>query len=260
MSNTEPYELTIEKLKDILDDGPIIPRFYEITYLKPSKKMTVNIYNDDKCNEIYKGQGLCGGWKNEKEKYLLLLQINVVSDENIYDKVKERDKIIREEIPLMLNSIIKSDGKFFEKNKGLNESDVFIKFNSPYDDFYKVENWGPLKKYSTIEINDEKAIREMEYKNSLKKMEKIIAVEETIILNLLAPHIELYLSPMYGKSVRFLIKDMKILNMEELDEIKETGKEYKMVVAVNILNNDLVDEILLNVGVRQNGISIKKIA
>ena len=38
MNKANPYKLSIERMEDILDTGPIIPRCYEVTYLKSSKK------------------------------------------------------------------------------------------------------------------------------------------------------------------------------------------------------------------------------
>ena len=260
LTKTDPYKLTINRTKDILDNGPIIPRCYEVAYLKPSKSMSININKDEnKSKNIYSGESLCGRWCNENERYMLFFQVNVDTRKMDYDKAKGKDKLIRQELPLMLNSIIKSEENFLKANKDLNEAEIFIKFNSQYDDFYKVENWGCLRNYIGIETYDEKKLKEREFNNQQNRMRNKIDMNEKLILNLINPHIETHLFPMYGRDIRLLIKDVKILDMEEIDGANRSGKEYEVVVSVKILNRNTVEELLLNIRVKPNVIIIKKI-
>ena len=260
LNKANPYKLTIERLDDILDNGPIIPRCYEINYLKTSNKITVNINKDeDRSKNIYKGEGLCGRWCFENEKYMLFFQINVVANKKGYEKAKEKDKLIREGLPVMINSIIKSEEKFLKENKDLTEAEIFIKFNSPYDDFYKVESFGQLKNYVNIEGYDEKKEKEKEVNNQLKKMQQNIEINKNLILNLIKPHIEIYLAPMYGKEVKFLIREVEILSIQELDGFSGDSKEHEIVVSVKILSMNNIEEIILNVRVKQNVVIIKNI-
>ncbi|MDY6226993.1 MAG: staygreen family protein [Clostridium sp.] len=261
MNKANPYKLSIERMEDILDTGPIIPRCYEVTYLKSSKKMKININKDEnKSKNIYKGEGLCGRWCCENEKYMLFFQINVISNENSYEKVKEKDKKIREELPLMINSIIKSEEKFLKKNKDLMEAEIFIKFNSTYDDFYKVESFGELKNYINIEAYAEKELKEKDVNSKLKTIKNNIDINKNIILNLINPHIEIYLSPMYGKEVKFLINEIELLSIKELDSIDGYSKEHEIVASIKIINKNYLEEAILDIKVKSNGVSIKNIA
>lgn len=260
MSKLDPYKLTIKRNEDILDNGPIIPRCYEVTYLKSSNSMSIIIdKNEDKSKNIYRGEGLCGRWCCENDKYMLFFQINVISKKKGYDKVKERDKVIREELPLMINAIRKTEEKFLGEYKDLDNAEIFIKFNSLYDDFYKVENWGKLRNYIDIDIKDEKTIREGEINNKLIKQQNKIKMNESLILNFLYYHIELFLFPMYGKDVKFLINDMNILNIEEVNDINGIGKNHEIVVSVKLLGRVEIEEILLNIVVKRNKVLIKPI-
>ncbi|MDV4149565.1 staygreen family protein [Clostridium sp. AL.422] len=260
MSNTNLYKLKIERSEDILDDGPIIPRCYEVTYSKASNEMKVVIDKDEsKSIEVYRGNGLCGRWCYENDKYMLFFQVSLISNKKDYEKAKEKDKSIREEIPFMLNSIIKAEEEFLERNKGLYDAEIFIKFNCLYDDFYKVENWGYLRNYSDIQIDDEKKIREKELKNQLYATKNQMDIYENIILNLLKSNIETQLFPIYGSNIRFLIRDMTISNIRELEQVTGTDKEYEMVISISLLNGNQIDEVLLNARVSPNGIIIQKI-
>lgn len=257
MNKENSYKLIVDKLEDILDNGPIIPRCYEINYLKISNKIIIKINKDeDKSNNIYKGEELCGRWCCENEKYMLFFQVNIISNKNDYERTKEKDKEIRERLPLMINSIIKAEEKFLMVNKYLKESEIFIKFNSYYDDFYKVESFGKLKNYINIEVYDKKKLKEKEVNNELRNK---IDINKNLILNLINPYIEIHLAPMYGREIKLLIKEVDILSTQELDGESGTSKEHEIVVSVKVLSMNNIEELILNVRVRSNGVVIKNI-
>ena len=118
LKSSSPYKLNIERLDNILDSGPIMPRCYKVTYLKSSNNIIISIdKNEDKSKNIYKGEGLCGRWCYENQKYMLFFQVNIATKNKDYEKAKEKNKVIREEIPLMLNAIIKAEENFLKRNK-----------------------------------------------------------------------------------------------------------------------------------------------
>lgn len=260
MKATDQYKLFVKRKEDILDNGPIVPRCYEVIYLKSSKSISINIDKDeDKSINLYRGEGLCGRWCCEGGKYMLFFQINVDGKKKGYEKVKEKNKLIRESIPLMLNAIRKSDKGLFEEYKDLDEAEIFIKFNSLYDDFYKVENWGNLKNYIKLEIYDENKIKEEKFNNILMKQSERIKIQNNIILNILNPHIEIYLFSMYGRDIRFIINNIDILNIEEVNSIDGIEKDHEVVALVKILGRDEIQEILLNIRIRPNNVIVKHI-
>lgn len=159
----------------------------------------------------------------------------------------------------MINSIIKSEEKFLKKNKDLIEAEIFIKFNSIYDDFYKVESFGELKNYINIEGYDEKELKEKEVNSQLKKIKNNVDINKNLILNLINPHIEIHLSPMYGKEVKFLIREVEVLSIQELNNINEGTKEHEIVVSVKILSGNDIEELILNIRVKPNVLIIEKI-
>ncbi|MCF0147800.1 MAG: DUF3888 domain-containing protein [Clostridium sp.] len=258
MNKSSPYKLAVEKLNDILDNGPMIPRCYEVNYLRASNKITVNINKDEsKSKNIYKGEGLCGRWCCEKETYMLFFQVNVVSNKKGYERAKEKNKSIRKELPLMINSIIKAEEKFLKKNKHLYEAEIFIKFNSIYDDFYKVESFGYLKNYMNIDTNYEKKPQKKEVNNEAKDKNDI---NKDIILNLIRPYIETHLSPMYGREIGFLIREIEVLSTKELDNFSGDYKHHEIVVSVRVLSMNTIEEVILEVRVKPNRVVIKSIA
>ena len=110
LESKNPYKLYINSKEDIFDNGPIIPRCYEVKYLKASKSMSIKIdKNEEKSISLYKGEGLCGRWCFEDGKYILFFQINIDANKKGYDKTKERNRLVINSIPLMINAIIIAD-------------------------------------------------------------------------------------------------------------------------------------------------------
>lgn len=260
LESRNPYKLYINRKEDIFDNGPIIPRCYEVTYLKASKSMSIKIdKNEEKSISLYKGEGLCGRWCFEDGKYILFFQINVDANKKGYAKTKERNKLVRNSIPLMINAIRRADEKFYEEYKYLDEAEIFIKFNSPYDEFFKVECWGKLKNYIKVEIYDENKIKEKKSKSILNKQSERICIQNNLILNLINYHIEIYLSSIYGREIRFIINDMNILNIEEIDLIGGIEKNHEVIVSIKILERNKIEEILLNIRISPNNVIVKGI-
>lgn len=256
LKSSSPYKLNIERLDNILDSGPIMPRCYKVTYLKSSNNIIISIdKNEDKSKNIYKGEGLCGRWCYENQKYMLFFQVNIATKNKDYEKAKEKNKVIREEIPLMLNAIIKAEENFLKRNKELNEAEIFIKFNCPCDDFYKVESFGKLENYIDIKLPNENSHKDRKSNSKNKK-----DITSNLILNLIRPHIEIHLWPMYGREVKYLIREVEILSIEEFDEINKTFKEHEIVVSVKVLNMKHIEEVILSIRVKPNGVIIEMIA
>ena len=64
---------------------------------------------------------------------------------------------------------------------------------------------------------------------------------------------------MYGKEVKFLIKEIELLSIKELDSIDGYSKEHEIVVLVKILSGNDIEELILNIRVKPNVLIIEKI-
>lgn len=260
MNKLDICKLTINRNENILENGPIVPRCYEVIYSKQSNLIEVNIdKNEDKSKSIYKGEGLCGRWCYENDKYMLFFQINIKSEED-HNKLIEKNKEVRESIPLMIKAIRKVEEQLFMKNKSLEDAEIFIKFNCKDDEFYKVENWGKLKSYIEEEYKNEKISMEKDTSDYIAKQKNKVKMRENVILNLISYHIELFLFPRYGKNIGFLINDIEILSMEEILNMNGVGNDYEIVVSVKLLGKAGVEETILSILVRKNKVLVKAIA
>ncbi|MGN0027491.1 MAG: DUF3888 domain-containing protein, partial [Clostridium sp.] len=110
-----------------------------------------------------------------------------------------------------------------------------------------------------IEGYDEKELKEKEVNSQLKKIKNNVDINKNLILNLINPHIEIHLSPMYGKEVKFLIREVEVLSIQELNNINEGTKEHEIVVSVKILSGNDIEELILNIRVKPNVLIIEKI-
>ena len=91
------------------------------------------------------------------------------------------------------------------------------------------------------------------------KLENKVNMQDKIILNFISKHIELYLYPRYGREIKFLIKDISILNIDEVKNVNEIDKHYELIASVKILNKIEIQEVLLNIIVKENKVLIKTI-
>ena len=106
-------------------------------FLIIGKKYDYTVINNELRDEVL------GSWEKEKN-YYLLINLELDTNDDINTTMK-RNNIFREHLPLALKGIINGDELFLESNKELYESDIIIKFNSKFEDYNVVENWGNIK-------------------------------------------------------------------------------------------------------------------
>lgn len=238
MINIEDIKIERYFSGNILEDSLIIPRCYEIIYLNKENKLKINISNKEKATLK---ECITGKWYNENDKYILYLIVNIDGEEKLYDKLKERNDYIRNNLPKVIKGIIEADYKLFIKNNNLQEAEVFIKFNSMNDDFYKVENWGKINKYKEF---ISKNIKHIEDTN----------LRDEIIIATLKYHIEIYLISKYGRGIIYFIRELNIGDIRKVNSLK--NNTYEVIVLIKITDKD--NNISLKVIIDENRIFIKE--
>lgn len=238
MINIEDIKIERYFSGNILEDSLIIPRCYEIIYLNKENKLKINISNKEKATLK---ECITGKWYNENDKYILYLIVNIDGEEKLYDKLKERNDYIRNNLPKVIKGIIEADYKLFIKNNNLQEAEVFIKFNSMNDDFYKVENWGKINKYKEF---ISKNIKHIEDTN----------LRDEIIIATLKHHIEIYLISKYGRGIIYFIRELNIGDIRKVNSLK--NNTYEVIVLIKITDKD--NNISLKVIIDENRIFIKE--
>lgn len=220
MINIEDSRIESNFSGAILEDKLIIPRCYEIDYMNKEDKIKITISNEEK-----RGLTDCiiGKWYNENNKYILYLIVNIDGKEKIYNKIKEKNESVRNNLPKIIKSILNVENKLFMKNKELEDTEVFIKFNSMNDEFYKVENWGKINNYKNVTSNN------------VEHMDNINLKEEIIIATL-KHHIEIYLVSRYGRGIIYFIEGITLGEMRKINDFNYNV--YEVIVTIKLTNNE----------------------
>lgn len=264
MDNIGDIKVIKNLIKDTLEDGPIIPRCYEVNYLKEDQYFNVRISKFDLINKG-RGEWIRGRWYYENNKYILFLETNIDGNENAYDKVKERNKYIRFILPKVIESIRNGDANLFKRNNYLENAEVFIKFKSRFDDFYKVENWGVIKYYKDInnKIKESKNIQDSQREKALNKNYNLnynqFRLQQDILISSLNHHIETFLISSYGTGIANLIKEIKLIDLKEVKRVDSSVRLHEVIALVKILENNKEEEISLKIDINPKRIIINKL-
>ncbi|NIQ07695.1 MAG: hypothetical protein GWO20_18860, partial [Candidatus Korarchaeota archaeon] len=85
-------------------------------------------------------------WKEDENGMSLHVYCHV-SGGVIFGRASWRESIFKREMPLVLEAIRYGDRKFFKANPELDNSPIFIHFESSNRDSSKTEAWGTLKDF-----------------------------------------------------------------------------------------------------------------
>lgn len=268
MNKRNQGKLKVDFKSGISQDGPIIPRKYTVTHSDETGEILVTVAKHyDKSNISNKKDEVFARWFQNGSNYVLCLYLNVDGIERDKNKIEIRNKIFREELPIAITAIRQGDLELIKKHNNLDEADIFIKFNSRYEEFYKVENWGKLKNYKYIDDYDEYELEEdeeekwvEERRNSLIRKKKCkIIMQESIILNLLNPYIENRLCVLYGSNIRYNIEKCEIVDIEELKTLDGCEKIYEVFIVTKIKMNSISRNVSIEFIVKPNNVIVKKV-
>lgn len=144
-------------LEGIAPSEPIAERRYTLTFSRLAKHVYVSIgleYNQQQISGMHTKlvrSELCGQWVVEPESALHLYVH--VSDKHLCRRAKLRDRALRRRLPLALCAIRFSERYFFVKHPELDESPVYVHFESHLERYHGVETWGQMKDYMNYRPN-----------------------------------------------------------------------------------------------------------
>ncbi len=148
MSDFDKYKLNVNFMKGVSKVNPIIPRKYTLTHSDESAELFLDIgkvYNY-KALTSFRDEVLCE-WINCNNMYYLQCYAYISGGEFNLKESEIRYNIFKKELPLALTAIINGDKTFFKAHPYLYNSPIFIKFNSIYPAFNKIEYFGKIKDY-----------------------------------------------------------------------------------------------------------------
>lgn len=145
-------KLNVKYLQDVNPKGPINRRHYTLTHSDLTGELFLSIgmeFDKKAISGFYTRlmrDEVTAEWIKDVSDYSLHVYCHV-SGGIIIGTAGWRDSIFRREMPLVLKAICQGDKKFFKSNPILEDSLIFVHFQSSKKKFNKVELWGTPKDY-----------------------------------------------------------------------------------------------------------------
>ncbi len=152
MDRLNPEKLHVNYLPEVTREAPKIPRRYTLTHSDWTGDLFLSIgsdYNHKQMSGFYTRlmrDEVLTEWKEDENGMSLHVYCHV-SGGVIFGRASWRESIFKREMPLVLEAIRYGDRKFFKANPELDNSPIFIHFESSNRDSSKTEAWGTLKDF-----------------------------------------------------------------------------------------------------------------
>jgi len=152
MGRVRPEKLHVNWLPGVTSEIPIIPRRYTLTHSDFTGDLSLSIglnYNRGQISGWYTRfmrDEVLAEWKEDEMGMSLHVYCHV-SGGLIFGRASWRESIFRSEMPLVLEAIRHGDRKFFDAHPRLDNSPIFVHFQSTRGNHTKIEAWGTLASY-----------------------------------------------------------------------------------------------------------------
>lgn len=147
MKKLNPEKLQVKFGIGTSETKPIIPRKYTLTHSDITGELFLTIaakYDYDKITEMR--DEVLAEWGMVNNEYALMVNVMVDKEKNrVMSAV--RNSIFVKELPLALQALRYGDKEFFRENSFLDKAPIYIKFNSVYPMFNRLELWGTPSDY-----------------------------------------------------------------------------------------------------------------
>lgn len=150
-------DLSLEKLNityssGVNPKGPITPRCYTLTHSDFRGELFLSIgpeFDKESISGFYTRimrDEILAEWLKEEKGYSLNVYCHV-SGGFVVGTAGWRYKIFTRELPLVLKAICQGDNDFFTANPSLQNSPIFVHFQSKNKKYNKIEKWGKTKEH-----------------------------------------------------------------------------------------------------------------
>ena len=152
MADFNPEKLHVVYKNSVDPASLIIPRKYTLTHSDSTGDLFLTIgteYDYKKISKFYTRlmrDEVLAEWQLNNNIYELHLYLHV-SGGFIFGWASMRDRIFRYHLPLVLEVIRYGDRMIFKSLPMLNDSPIYVHFNSKNKKFSKIENYGQIKEF-----------------------------------------------------------------------------------------------------------------
>jgi len=125
----------------------IIPRKYTLTHSDSTGDLFLTVaakYDYDKITNMR--DEVLAEWSRANDEYVLMVNVMVDNEKNPVMSAIRNDIFVKE-LPLALEAIVYGDRELLKANPILYKSPIYVKFNSAYPMFNRIELWGTLSDY-----------------------------------------------------------------------------------------------------------------
>ncbi len=154
LSRLNPNKLHVSILPPATVDSPLFPRCYTLTHSDQTGDLFLTIGVEFNKKQLR-------GWQTRIMRDEVLAEWLKTDDNhslNVYCQISGgigtsgfRDRIFRQELPLVLETFRYGDQQFFDANPEFDKTPIFIHFRSKKDKYNKIENWGFPENYKIRE-------------------------------------------------------------------------------------------------------------
>ena len=125
----------------------IIPRKYTLTHSDVTGELFLSIaarYDYEKITDMR--DEVLAEWRMANDDYALMVYVMVDNERNPVMSAFRNDIFVKE-LPLALEAIVYGDREILKTNRHLYKAPIYVKFNSIYPVFNRLELWGTLSDY-----------------------------------------------------------------------------------------------------------------
>ena len=152
MERLNPEKLHVTYLTGTTPENLILPRLYTLTHSDRTGELFLTIGNQYDKNQISKlytrlmRDEVLAELADDGDRPVFKVYCHI-SGGLIIGTAKWRYNIFHSELPLVLEAIRCGDRTLFEQNPQLDNTPIFIRFQSTDNRFNRVENWGIMADY-----------------------------------------------------------------------------------------------------------------
>jgi hypothetical protein len=152
MERLNPEKLHVTYLTGTTPENLVLPRLYTLTHSDRTGELFLTIggqYDKQQISKLYTRlmrDEVLAELADDGDRLVFKVYCHV-SGGFIIGTAKWRYNIFHSELPLVLEAIRYGDRTLFEQNPQLDNTPVFIRFQSTDSRFNRVENWGVMADY-----------------------------------------------------------------------------------------------------------------
>lgn len=152
MSNLDKEKLHVSCKESLEPEKEFIPRKYTLTHSDKTGDLFLTVdcdYDYEQISSLYTRfmrDEVVAEWKKDQDQYRLHVYVHV-SGGLVFGWASMRYRIFQHHMPLVLKTIRNGDYRLFELFPELDQSPIFIHFESNRKKYNKIERFGILKDY-----------------------------------------------------------------------------------------------------------------